>query len=50
MSEYPKCKYHPVEAAVVVLDSKAEKALGDGWYDTPSELEQSKIKAAKKGK
>lgn len=51
MSEYPKCKYHLEQPAVVVLDEEAEIALGDGWVSTPSELgNKQKIKAEKKGK
>lgn len=35
MIEFPKWKYHATEAACVVDDAEAEKALGKGWGDTP---------------
>lgn len=33
--EFPKWKYHPQHEPVVVDDADAEKALGDGWGDSP---------------
>lgn len=34
MSEYPKAKYKPGRV-VQVASAVEEKALGDGWFDTP---------------
>lgn len=34
--EYPKWKYHPEEAPVIVQDAAAEKALGPGWFSNPA--------------
>jgi hypothetical protein len=35
--EFPKWKYHPQLAAVIVNNKIEEKALGSEWYDTPTE-------------
>lgn len=34
---FPKWKFHPHKSAVMVPDADSEKALGPGWYDTPTE-------------
>lgn len=34
-SLYPKWKYHPMQMPVIVQDASEEKALGDGWEDSP---------------
>ena len=36
---FPKWKYHATESAKTVLTPEQENALGEGWYDTPSELQ-----------
>lgn len=33
--DYPKWKYHPVQAALVVGSQREENDLGDGWADQP---------------
>ena len=35
--EYPKWKYHRKVGGKIVHNSEEEKALGDSWYDNPSE-------------
>lgn len=34
---YPKWKYHPSKPAVIVNDAVAEEALGEGWFDNPTD-------------
>lgn len=33
---YPKWKYHPEKEARIVPHAEAEKALGEGWFDSPA--------------
>lgn len=33
---FPKWKYGPDHSSQMVLDADAERALGPGWYDTPT--------------
>ena len=48
--EYPKCKYHPslgtdvsgTANCKIVRDSEEEKALGEGWYDTPAAFSETR--------
>jgi hypothetical protein len=35
--EYPKWKYHRKLESKIVHSSEEEEALGDSWYDSPSE-------------
>jgi len=37
---YPKWKYHATKPAVIVADQAAEKALGEGWGESPAEFEK----------
>ena len=34
---YPKWKYHKKLGSKIVHNAEEEKALGDSWYDNPSE-------------
>ena len=43
MSQYPKWKYHATEQALIVDDLDAEEALGEGWFDTPAEADESAL-------
>lgn len=52
---YPKWKYHAEKSAVVVDSAEAEKALGDGWAESPADFEKSsesqvEVKPAKKSR
>ena len=38
--EFPKWKHHATEPSVVVHSEEEEDALGDGWVNFKSELEQ----------
>ena len=37
MQEFPKWKYHESGESLIVDDSDAETALGEGWHDLPVE-------------
>lgn len=41
---YPKVKHHPTKGRTVVRSAEAERALGEGWYDTKAEFPESPIK------
>jgi hypothetical protein len=34
--EFPKWKYHPERGGKIVQNAEEEKALGEGWYNTPN--------------
>jgi hypothetical protein len=34
--EFPKWKYHPKLGGKIVQNAEEEKALGEGWYNTPN--------------
>jgi hypothetical protein len=34
--EFPKWKYHPEKGGKIVQNAEEEKALGEGWYNTPA--------------
>lgn len=40
MSSYPKWLYHPTQAACVVSDEAAHKALGAGWVESPADVKR----------
>jgi hypothetical protein len=42
---FPKWKYHPTKPAVIVYTPEEERALGDGWVDSPADF----VKAAAEG-
>ena len=46
MQLYPKWKYHQSLTPTVVATPQAETELGEGWYDTPGELEAAVRSAA----
>ncbi len=54
MDQYPKWKYGKDGAAQIVQDEEADKALGDGWYESPVDAkaadEAQAAKAAAKAK
>lgn len=33
--EFPKWKYHPEKGGKIVQNSEEERALGEGWFNTP---------------
>jgi hypothetical protein len=39
--EFPKWKYHPTQPAKIVKNSEEEKALGKGWYNTPTAMQKA---------
>jgi len=44
--EFPKMKYHALQAPVIVNDKQEEKALGAGWHDMPVEATEDDFIAA----
>lgn len=44
---YPKWKYHATKAPEVVGSEEEEKALGEGWGESPAEFESKPVKNEK---
>jgi len=42
-SEFPKWKYHDQFQARTVMSAEQEKALGDGWRDTPNKKQADPV-------
>lgn len=36
MRQYPRWIHHPEQGSVIVRDEAHEKALGEGWFDSPA--------------
>lgn len=36
--EFPKWKYHATEAPALVNTEEEEKALGEGWHNSPADI------------
>lgn len=46
MQYFPKWKYHESGESLIVDDSDAETALGEGWHDLPVEPQDLTYRAA----
>lgn len=40
MAEYPRWKYHPTEPARIVQDADEESGLGEGWVNSPADVDK----------
>lgn len=41
MRQYPRWVHHPEQGSVIVRDEAHEKALGEGWFDSPAQFQDA---------